>query len=151
MERDIAALMAKPGYEAVALGLESDTAEYAGKFAKARELMRRAVASATRVGEPEIAAGYLASFAGDDALVGNLGVAKQQARAGLELSHGRSVETGSAVALAIAGEAGEARRLVGDLAKRFPEDTIIQIESLPLIQACMEAQRRRGDARCKGD
>ena len=45
MDRDAAALMGKPGYEDMVLGLESDTAAYAGRrSARARELTRRAAA-----------------------------------------------------------------------------------------------------------
>ena len=70
-----------------------------------------------------------------DALAGNLVPARRQAQAGLALSHGRDVEAASAEALALAGDSGEASRLAGDLAKRFPEDTIVQTEYLPMIQA----------------
>jgi len=136
MERDVATLMRKPGYEDLALGMESDTAAYAGKFARARELTRRAAASAERADEPEPAANYLAEAALRDALVGNLGLAMRQAQAGLALSNGRDVEAMSAMALALVGDSNQARRLASDLAKRFPEDTLAQIEYLPMIQAC---------------
>jgi eukaryotic-like serine/threonine-protein kinase len=43
--------------------------------------------------------------------------------------------SGSAMALALAGDSRQARRLAGDLAKRFPEDTFVQIEYLPTIRA----------------
>jgi len=135
MERDVAALMGKPGYEDIVLGQESDTAAYAGRLARARELTRRAVASAERVGEPETAAGYLAGSALRDALAGNVVQAARQAHAALALSTGRDVEVESARALALAGDAGEAGRLASGLAKRFPENTIVQIEDLPTIQA----------------
>ena len=46
MEREAAGLMGKPGFEDVMLYGESDTAAYAGQFAKARELTRRASESA---------------------------------------------------------------------------------------------------------
>lgn len=134
MDTNVTALMGKPGYEDIVLGQESDTAGYAGKFARARELTRRAAASAKRAGEQEAAAGYLAWAALRDALVGNLGMARRQAQAGLAFSQGRDVEAISAIALALAGDAGNASRLAGDLTKRFPADTFVQIEYLPTIQ-----------------
>jgi tetratricopeptide (TPR) repeat protein len=60
----------------------------------------------------------------------------RQAQAGLALSNGRDVEAMSAMALALVGDSNQARRLASDLAKRFPEDTLAQIEYLPMIQAC---------------
>ncbi len=137
MQRDVAALTAKPGYDDTALSMESDTAAYVGKFGKARELTRRAVASAERSGKQETGAGYLAGAALRDALAGNLVLARRQAQAALARSNGRDVAAGSALALAVAGQQSEARRLAGDLAKRYPDDTTVQIEYLPTIQAAV--------------
>jgi len=135
MEREAAALMGKPGYEDIVLDLESNTAAYAGKFARAREFTRRAAESAERVDEQETAAGYLAVAALREAMAGNLGLAKRQAQNGLALSNSRDVEAVSAMVLALAGDSSEASRMAGDLAKRFPEDTFAQAEYLPMIRA----------------
>ena len=107
---------------------ESDTAAYGGQFAKARELTRRASDSAQRADKKETAAGYEAEAAVREALVGNMSQAKQQAQAALALSNGRDVEALSAIALGLAGDAAQATRLADDLAKRYPEDTIVQFE-----------------------
>ena len=137
MEREAAALMGKPGFEDVMLESESDTVAYAGQFAKARELTRRASESAQRADEKETAAGYVAEAALREALVGNMSLAKQQAQAALALSTGRDVEAISAIALGLAGDAAQATRLAADLAKRFPEDTIAQFNYLPTIRAAI--------------
>ena len=134
MEREAATLMGKPGFEDVMLLYQSQTAGYAGQFAKKRELMRRAVDSATRADEKETAAVDLAGGAGHEALVGNASLAKEQAQAALALSNGRDAEGNAAIALALAGDAGQAARLADDLAKRFPEDTLVQLEFLPQIR-----------------
>ena len=65
-----------------------------------------------------------------------LGLARRQAQDGLALSHGRDVVATSAMVLGLAGDLVGARRLAGDLAKRFPADTLVQIEYLPMIQGC---------------
>ncbi len=135
MEREVAALQGKPGFEDVMLYYESDTAAYAGRFAKARELTRRAADSAQRADEKETAAGYEAESAVREALVGNMGQARQQAQAALALSTGRDVEAISAIALSLAGDAVQARKLADDLARRFPEDTVAQFQHLPMIRA----------------
>jgi len=140
MEREAAGLMGKPGVEDVILYGESDTAAYAGQYAKARELTRRASDSAQRADEKETAAGYQAEGAVREALVGNMGLAKQQAQAALALSTGRDVESVSAIALGFAGDSAQATRLAEDLSKRFPEDTIVQLEYLPMIHAATALQ-----------
>jgi serine/threonine protein kinase/Flp pilus assembly protein TadD len=140
MEREAAGLMGKPGVEDLMLDVESDTAAYGGQFAKARELTRRASDSAQRADEKETAAGYEAEAALREALVGNMSQAKQQAQAALALSTSTYVEAGSAFALGLAGDAPQATRLAADVAKRVPEDTIVQFVYLPMIHAAAALQ-----------
>ncbi|MGA8103314.1 MAG: protein kinase, partial [Candidatus Acidiferrales bacterium] len=140
MEREAAAMMGKPGFEDAMLDSESDTAAYAGQFSKARELTRRASESAQRADEKETAASYEAEAAIREALVGNMSQAKQQAQVALALSTGRDVEAISATALGLAGDVPQATRLAADMAKRFPEDTIVQFNYLPTIRAATALQ-----------
>jgi tetratricopeptide (TPR) repeat protein len=137
MEREAAGLMGKPGYEDVMLYTESDTAAYAGQFSKARELTRRAADSAQRADEKETAAGYEAEAAVREALIGNLGLARQQAHTAVALSGGRDVYAISAVALGLAGDSAQAMRLANDLSQRFPKDTMVQSEYLPMIRGAI--------------
>ncbi|MGA7919816.1 MAG: hypothetical protein WCA38_09085, partial [Candidatus Acidiferrales bacterium] len=140
MEREAAGLMGKPGFEDIMLDTESDTAAYAGQFSKARELTRRASESAQRADQKETAAGYEAEAAMREALVGNMSQAKQQAQTAVSLPTGRDVEAMSAIALGLAGDAAQATRLAADLAKRFPEDTVVQFNYLPTIHAAIALQ-----------
>jgi eukaryotic-like serine/threonine-protein kinase len=140
MEREAAGVMGKPGFEDVILYNESDTAACGGQFSKARELTRRASESAQRADEKETAAGYEAEAAVREALVGNMSLAKQQVQAPLALSTGKDVEAISAIALGLAGDSAQATRLAADLAKRFPEDTIVQFNYLPTIHAAAALQ-----------
>jgi tetratricopeptide (TPR) repeat protein len=144
MEREAAGLMGKPGYEDVILYQESDAAACGGDFSKARELRRRAVDSALRADEKETAGEYYAQAAIREALVGNGGLAKQEAQAALALANGQYVKAFSALALALAGDSGQAVGLARDLGKRFPEDTVVQFEYLPMIQAAVSL--RSGEA-----
>jgi hypothetical protein len=59
----------------------------------------------------------------------------QQAPTALALSVGRDVQYGAGLALAFARDACRAQALGADLAKRFPEDTVVQFNSLPTIHA----------------
>jgi serine/threonine protein kinase/Tfp pilus assembly protein PilF len=132
--REIASLKDRPFFDGVAHIFQADTARYNGQFAKARELSRRAVDS-MRVDTKETAAAIQAEGAVQEALVGNMSLAKQGANAALQLSNGRDASWLSAIALAVAGDSGQVARLMGDLAKRFPEDTAMQTEYLPMIRA----------------
>jgi tetratricopeptide (TPR) repeat protein len=131
----------KPGVEDVLLADEADTAAYSGRLANAREFSRRAVASAQHAEKKETAAGYEVDAALREALFGNAAEARQRAAAALALSIGRDVQYGAALALAFAGDAARAQALVDDLAKRFPEDTIVQFNYLPALRAQLALDR----------
>ncbi len=135
MKRDADVVTEKPGYGDVILYDESDTSAYAGQIAKANELTQRASDFAQRADEKETAAGYLAESAVREALVGNMSDAKQRAQAALALSTGKDPEGISAIAVALAGDEGQADKLSNDLASRFPQDTMVQTEYLPMVNA----------------
>jgi len=135
MEREAAGLMGRPGYEDEILYAESKTAAYGGVFAKARELARRAEDSAQRAHETEREAEYKADASIQEALVGNMALAKQGAQAALALANGEYVEADSAIALGLAGDSAQAERLAADLGKRFPEDTRVRLDYLSMIHA----------------
>ena len=137
MDREAAALMGKAGYEDQILNSESDTAIYQGKLSRARQFTRQAIESALRGDEQEAAGIYHAQGALHEVLVGNDELAKQQVREVLALSRGRDVLGFSALTLALARDSTRATQLSGDLAKRFPQDTIVQFNYLPAIRAAI--------------
>ncbi|MGC1370529.1 MAG: hypothetical protein WA824_00185, partial [Candidatus Sulfotelmatobacter sp.] len=141
MKEEAAQLMGNPESEDLVLYYESDSAAYLGHFHQARELTRQAEASALRAGQKETMAGYEAEAALREALVGNVALAKEQAKKALALSNGRDVEGISAITLALADDIPDSDRLGSDLSKRFPEDTVVQHNSLPSIKA-VDAIRR---------
>jgi hypothetical protein len=106
-----------------------------GHMRQARSLWARAIALAQQAGTTEAAAIYTAAEAACEAHSGNRGAAKERARAALELAKGRDVEYAAAFALALSGDVPESERLAADLAKRFPEDTPVQFEYLPVLGA----------------
>jgi eukaryotic-like serine/threonine-protein kinase len=137
MEREAAALLGKPGWDDLMLHYQSDTAAYGGQFAKARELTQRAIASAQRADKREAAAAYEAEAAVREALTGNPGLARQQARAALALSNDREAGAMAALALALAGSAADALRIADSLNRRFPKNTAVQFNALPIIRAAV--------------
>jgi len=99
------------------------------------------VASAKRAEEKETAAGYEASAGVREALFGNATEARHLVGAALALSNGHDVQCAGALALALAGDAAQADKLADDLAKRFPEDSIVQFNCVPTLHAQIALSR----------
>ena len=145
MEREAAFVIGKPGLAAQhMLYLESETATYAGQMSRARELVNRAVDELKRIGNKEPASGYLAQAALNEALVGNLAVAKQQAEDALALSDNEYVQAVSATVLGLSGDSAKATRLADDLEHRSPESTSMKFLYLPMIRGAVAT--KSGDA-----
>ncbi|MGC1254825.1 MAG: protein kinase, partial [Candidatus Acidiferrales bacterium] len=135
--------LGKPGAEDQMLSLESDTQAWSGKLGKARELSRQDIESASRSKEKEPAALWRANAAIREALFGNTDAARQNAAAAAAFAVGdRDAEAQAALAYALAGDAAHAQLLVDDLAKRFPQDTVVQSVWLPTIRAQIETGRK---------
>jgi eukaryotic-like serine/threonine-protein kinase len=102
---------------------------------EAGEYSRRAIDSAERAEEKEVAALYFALHGLREALFGNAEEARRRATLATARSAQRDVHYGAALALAYAGDDKGARTLTDDLSKRFPEDTIVQFNYLPTLHA----------------
>lgn len=126
----------KPDFENYGLALESDTAAYVGHLGRAQELSKRAVDSALRADNKEIAAIHLANAALRQAAYGNNAEAHQSALEALKLAPASTgVEAEAALAFAMAGHGARAESLARDLRKRFPLDTQMQSIWVSSIQA----------------
>jgi hypothetical protein len=135
MARQVASASGTPWEEDLLLALDADTAAYFGRLHEAREFSRRAADSAERTGEKEVAATYRAVSAFREALFGNSAVAGQGTTNAHKGSSGRDLDYAIALASAYAGSAKNTRTLADDLGKRFPEDTIVQLNYLPALRA----------------
>jgi serine/threonine protein kinase/tetratricopeptide (TPR) repeat protein len=135
MAEQVAWARGKPGVEDLQLALEAGTAAYFGQLGKARALSGQAVASAERAGIKDTAASYEADAALREALFGNAAEARQRVASALGFSTDRDVQFGAALTLVLAGDAARAQTLADDLVKRFPEDTILQFNYLPILHA----------------
>jgi eukaryotic-like serine/threonine-protein kinase len=131
--QELAWAKGKPGVEDVLLAFEADTLAYCGRVNKAREVSRQAVASAKRAKQEETAASYEGDAALREALLGNSAEARRRTVVALEPSRGRDVLYQAA--LALRGDIAREQELANDLAKRFPDDTIVQFNYLPTIHA----------------
>jgi eukaryotic-like serine/threonine-protein kinase len=135
MAQQVAWSEGKPAIEDELLSLEADTAAYSGRLRQARELSRRAMDSAERAGEKETAATYFALSALREALFGNVDEARWRANLAVARSAGHDVQYSAALATAYTGNDRQAQKLTDDLAKRYPEDTIVQYNYVPTIRA----------------
>ncbi len=135
MDHEIAQATGKPGIDDQILFLQSETAAFGGELTKSRDLMRRAVDSAQRIGETETAAEHQAQASIREVLLGDMAGAKQDAQAALARANGRQAEAFSAIAFALAGDSAQAERLSAELAKNFKDDTIVRSEYVPMIIA----------------
>jgi eukaryotic-like serine/threonine-protein kinase len=141
MVHQVAWAMGKPGQESSLLYFEAQTAAYAGLLTKAREFSRQALDASERARQIERTSGIEASAALTEALFGNAPEAQQRAAVAVGLSNGRDAEFIAALALAVAEDSPRAQGLADDLAKRFPEDTIVRFNYLPAIRAQLALNR----------
>src|SRR5208282_4480719 len=125
----------QPGFEDQLLSLEADTAAYSGRLKDARELSRRAMDSAEQADEKDPPAAYSVTSGLREAWFGNRDEARRRVTLALRRSSSRDVLYFAALALAYSREYARAQALAGDLAKTFPEDTIVQFNYLPTLRA----------------
>jgi tetratricopeptide (TPR) repeat protein len=125
----------KKGIEDVLLGYDSEALAFHGQLRKSREQSRRAVASAKEAGEAETAAGYLCNSALQEALFGNREDARKSVLGANRRSDSRDLQYAKALVLALVGETANPQAVAENLAKSFPEDTIIRFNYLPTLHA----------------
>ena len=127
--------------EYVAFDWKTDAAAFAGQWRRAQELSRRAIDLTARGDTKEVAAQYATEQALRGALFGDCRRAKADAAKGLNLERGRASLPRAGLALSLCGETSQVKSLTDELARRYPEDTVINSIRLPVIQAASELQR----------
>jgi predicted Zn-dependent protease len=127
--------------EYVAFDWQTGGAAFAGQWRKAQNFSQHAIDLAARGETIEVAAQYATEQALRGAVFGDCRRGRADAAQGLKLERGRVSLPRAALALALCGEANQAKSLVGELAKRYPEDAVINSIWLPAIRAALELQR----------
>ncbi len=135
MSRQVAHASGKPEIENLLLALDADSAAYAGQLGRARELSRRAAESAEREGKRETSALYYSASAVREALLGKAERARENASIASKYPGGRDVAFGNALSFLYGGDLKQGQSATEDLAKRFPEDTIVNCNYLPTLKA----------------
>jgi serine/threonine protein kinase/tetratricopeptide (TPR) repeat protein len=108
-----------------------------GKIQRSREEFSRAVQLAQQRGLKEFAAVIRALQASDEAELGYETEARQQASQALGISPDRDTRIVANLPLARIGDPNRAQKLIDELFKEFPTDTLLNQMSLPLAQAIL--------------
>jgi len=117
-------------------------AEYAlGKVQRGHETFTRAFNLLERQGLKEAAANARAWEIVLEASLGNIQEAHQKATEALTSPVDRDTKMALAAALALCGDTNRAQKLIDELAKDSPLDTLLNNVSLPIARAIIELQR----------
>jgi Putative Zn-dependent protease, contains TPR repeats len=129
-------------FEDILLYYQAQAKAREGNINESRALSMRAVDLAMHDEQRDSASLYLAQAALNEAWAGNAVLARQTAQRSLRIPAGRDGEAVAGVALALAGDSTGALRIAGDLTKRFPENTMVREDYVPVIRAA--AALRKG-------
>jgi len=135
MERQVTLARDRPDSEDWMTHSQALVAAYSGRLQLARSLSRHAVDLVRQSGQHERAATFEGAAALYESVLGSAVEAKARANAALNLSQGRDVEFAVAFAQAKLGNTEQSQKLAGDLNRRFPEDTAVQFQYLPVLHA----------------
>jgi tetratricopeptide (TPR) repeat protein len=135
MERVAARARQRSGAETWISNKEAFAQAYSGHLQRARVMSRRAVDHARQEAQPERGGAWEAASSIREAMFGHAAEAKARALAAVSLSQDREVEYCAAYAMAVAGETSRAQEMADDLARRFPENTVVRFSYLPVLRA----------------
>jgi tetratricopeptide (TPR) repeat protein/predicted Ser/Thr protein kinase len=123
---------------------EARAAAFGGRVKAAHEEYRRAVRAAAEARQEELAAQWAAADAEMHAFVAQCDAVRRETAEALGLSRDNFTIERSARALAWCGAGDDASKLSNELAKRFPDATLVRRVQLPVLAAA--AAIRGGDA-----
>jgi eukaryotic-like serine/threonine-protein kinase len=130
----------KPSEAAVLRGHAAATYN-SGRLAEAAKIRKRAIDLAVGRDQKELAARIYLDAASIESVLGNCSAANQAANTALELLKGKEQLSLASLVFAFCGDAARANAIMGDLAKRFPNDTEINAIILPMVRAFAELNR----------
>ena len=135
LERVAARARQRSGAETWISSKEAFAQAYSGHLQRARIMSRRAVDHARQQAQPERAGAWEAASSIREALFGHAAEARARALAAVALSKDREVQYCAAYAMAVVGETSQAEGMTDDLARRFPENTVVRFSYLPVLRA----------------
>ena len=127
--------------EYLASDWQCGAAAFAGRWLKSQEFASRTIDLAAPGDTKEVAARCATEQSLRGAIFGDRRRAKEYAAQGLKLARGRASLPRAALALALCSEQDQAKSLIDELIKLYPQDTVINSIWVPLIRAAIELQR----------
>src|SRR6266545_1714075 len=137
MKHEVESLGGKQN-EYIALDWQTNSASFAGRWRLAQDFSRRSIDLAAHNNAKEVAAQYAAEEALRAAAFGQCAQTKSATAQALSFEHNQVSLTRSSLALALCGEVSQAQSLVDELAKQYPQFTIVNGIWLPPIRAALE-------------
>src|SRR5258708_929572 len=142
MQRDVAQAAGKV-HEPIIDQLRGEGACAQGKITKARESFAHGASIAQAHGNKEWGAMNLVAEANCDAEAGFLEEARRTLNAALALSENGDVRGDAARVFASSGDTARSEKLVTDLGKEFPYDTLLNQVELPAARAVISLDRNQ--------
>ena len=142
MEKQVVWAMDRPAAEHIILSLEARTSAFYGHLKVARGLTERAVRSAMRLEDQELAGAYQTDAALREAVFGNVIEARQDAEHSLTLTSVRDTKYEAALARALAGDGACALSVRDEFVLNSYEDNVVQFNYLPTLDAAVALCRK---------
>ena len=126
----------KPG-EYTALGWQAETAAFSGQLKKAKDLNERAAEAAVAHQQNDGAAGILTTQMQLESVFGNCDGVKDLADRAFKISRVTGAVQAASAAFAVCGDTAQTQMLMDELAKKFPNDTLLNVVYWPLNRALL--------------
>jgi serine/threonine protein kinase/tetratricopeptide (TPR) repeat protein len=133
-------LIRKVDGEVVALNAEARSAIFSGRWQKAQELYHRIAALSGKSSSYGTIAGALLGFCQPGSVDIKQALAISQINSPVQIMYVPVLANGS-----LCGDAGEAQKLADEQKRRYPNSTLLNIYSEPIIRAAIALQRDRAD------
>jgi serine/threonine protein kinase/tetratricopeptide (TPR) repeat protein len=124
--------------------MQSEMATSGGQLTKGKEFLARALSSVRQAGNKQAEAQIELGMAYMELLLGNAAELRRHAEAALKIgSENKQILASVAQVFGTAGDAARTQSICNDLAKRYPEDTLIQAIGLPLVRATLAVSQHK--------
>jgi serine/threonine protein kinase/tetratricopeptide (TPR) repeat protein len=127
------------------LGILAENDCFYGRVSKARQRADHAAIVAMESNHKDRAADSLLRQAEVEALFGNAAEAHSLASRALKLTDSRDKQVEAAFALALSGNAREAKRIIDEAARQNPSDTLLNAVQIPMVRAAIELSVGHGE------
>jgi tetratricopeptide (TPR) repeat protein len=142
MEKELDWAAKKPELAGFVANNRTNLALYGGQLSKLKETLLPALTAVRQAGNKTAESGIESALAFTEMLHGNSAEFRLHAENSLKLAPGnKQREASIAIVYGFSGDSTRSQAICDDLAKRYPEDTIIQGIFLPMTRAVIELNK----------